>query len=132
MYWMRESKAGVALLFTSGLALLVGLVITSHTLYAATVASLREYALLRALGISLWRIGGLILAQSFWVGLGGVIVAAPLVYGMVHAIQAAGGRVILSPLLLGGTAGVTLVMALASGLYALRSLRLFEPVVLLR
>ena len=50
LYWLTRTRVGLALGLTSVLALIVGLVITSQTLYAATAASLREYAVLRALG----------------------------------------------------------------------------------
>ena len=48
LYWLTQTRVGLALGLTSVLALIVGLVITSQTLYAATAASLREYAVLRA------------------------------------------------------------------------------------
>ena len=49
-YWLFRSKAGSIMICTVTLALLVGLVVTSQTLYAAVHASLREYAMLDALG----------------------------------------------------------------------------------
>ena len=55
LHWLFKTKAGVALGYAALLGLLVGAVVTSQTLYAATVASLKEYAVLRALGI---RAGG--------------------------------------------------------------------------
>ena len=36
------------------------------------LAALREYAVLRALGIPRWRMAGLVMAQSLWVGLAGI------------------------------------------------------------
>ena len=72
--------------FTALLSLLVGLAITSQTLYAATVASLREYAVLRALGIPRRRMAGLVMAQSLWVGLAGIALALP------HDLRAGGRR----------------------------------------
>ena len=51
MHWLTKTKAGIALGYAAALGLLVGAVVTSQTLYAATAASLREYAVLRALGI---------------------------------------------------------------------------------
>ncbi len=46
-YWLTQTNAGIGMGCTAALALLVGLVVTSQTLYAATTASLREYAVLR-------------------------------------------------------------------------------------
>jgi putative ABC transport system permease protein len=111
---------------------LVGAVVTSFTLYAATAASLREYATLRALGIPSIRIAGAVLAQAFWVGSAGIVIAAPATYGIARLVDALGARVNLPFWLLAGSAATTLTMALVSGLAALRSLRLLEPVELLR
>jgi putative ABC transport system permease protein len=132
LHWLTKTKAGIALGCAAALGLLVGAVVTSQTLYAATVASLREYAVLRALGIPRWRMAGTVLAQSFWVGLTGLALALPAVMGLAYAATAFHVPVQLPSPLLGGTAVVTMAMALLSGLAALRSLRLVEPVVLLR
>src|SRR5262249_56083826 len=74
MHWLTKTKAGIALGCAAALGLLVGAVVTSQTLYAAVAASLREYAVLRALGIPRWRMGLMVLAQSFWDGVIGVAV----------------------------------------------------------
>jgi putative ABC transport system permease protein len=132
LHWLTKTKAGIALGFAAALGLLVGAVVTSQTLYAATAASLREYAVLRALGIPRWRMAATVLAQSFWVGVAGLVCAAPAVFGLQQVAATAGVPVQLPPWLLGGGAAVTMAMALLSGLTALRSLRQVEPAVLLR
>ncbi len=131
-YWATSTKAGVGMGFTALLSLLVGLAITSQTLYAATVASLREYAVLRALGIPRRKMAGLVMAQSLWVGLGGIGLALPMIYALAASGEGSGAVVLLPPWLLGLGTGLTLAMALLSGLAALRSLRLVEPITLLR
>jgi putative ABC transport system permease protein len=132
MHWLTKTKAGIALGCAALLGLLVGAVVTSQTLYAATAASLREYAVLRALGIPRWRMGLTVLAQSFWVGVAGIALALPTVFVLAHFGNEVGARVQLPWQLLAGTVAVTMIMALVSGLAALRSLRLIEPVALLR
>jgi putative ABC transport system permease protein len=132
LHWLTKTKAGIALGLAAALGLMVGAVVTSQTLYAATAASLREYAVLRALGIPRWRMARTVLAQSFWVGAAGLCGAAPVVVALAHGAGAAGVPVMLPPQLLSGGAAVTMAMALLSGLAALRSLRLVEPAVLLR
>jgi putative ABC transport system permease protein len=132
-HWLTKTKAGIAMGVLSLLGLLVGAVVTGFTLYAATAASIREYAVLRALGIPRWRMGLAVISQSFWVGVLGVGVGLPTMYGLSRAISAAGNlRVSLAPWLLGSVAIVTLGMALVSGLAALRILRQVEPANLLR
>jgi putative ABC transport system permease protein len=132
LHWLTKTKAGIGLGFAALLGLLVGAVVTSQTLYAATAASLREYAVLRALGIPRWRMILTVLAQSFWVGLAGVGIALPVVFFLAQGADALGAKVLLPPWLLGSAAAVTMSMALLSGLAALRSLRLVEPAALLR
>src|SRR5438552_12974621 len=108
------------------LGLAVGMVVTYQTLKAATLASLREYAVLRALGIPRWRMAMTVLAQSFWVGVAGVGIAMPTSYVLAWLASLVGVNVILEWWVMGFAASVTLVMALVSGLMALRSLRLVE------
>jgi putative ABC transport system permease protein len=131
-HWLTKTKAGIALGYAALLGLLVGAVVTSQTLYAATAASMREFAVLRALGIPRWRIAGLVLAQSFWVGILGVALGWVAAYAAREVATTLGASVDLHPLIQVGAAGVTLFMALLSGLLALRSLRLVEPAALLR
>jgi putative ABC transport system permease protein len=132
LFWATRTEAGIGMGFTALLSLLVGMAVTSQTLYAATAASLREYAVLRALGVPRRRIVGMVMAQSLWVGLGGIAVAVPAIFALAAGGSSAGARVILPPWLFALGSGLTLAMALASGLAALRSLRMVEPITLLR
>lgn len=132
LYWLIKTKAGMALAFAAVLGLFVGAVITTQTLYAATAASLREYAVLRALGIPRWRLRLLVLAQSFWVAVAGVALALPAIFGLARLGAVFDVALGLPAWLLGGTVIVTAAVALLSGLASLRSLRQTEPVVLLR
>jgi putative ABC transport system permease protein len=132
LHWLTRTKAGIALGLAAALGLLVGAVVTSQTLYAATAASLREYAVLRAMGIPRWRMATMVMAQAFWVGTAGVCLALPLVFAIGHLANELGAKVLLPWQLLAGAVSVTMSMAILSGLAALRSLRLIEPLTLLR
>ncbi|MHB1425555.1 MAG: ABC transporter permease [Gemmataceae bacterium] len=134
LHWLIRTKAGIALGYAAALGLLVGTVVTSQTLYAATVASMREFAVLRALGIPRWRIASMVVSQSFWIGIIGIALALPTAYGLAWGVEYWVGTSIVSLRwwLLASAAVVTLGMALASGLFALRSLRQIEPATLLR
>jgi putative ABC transport system permease protein len=132
MHWLTKTKAGIALGLAAALGLLVGAVVTSQTLYSATISSLKEYAVLRALGIPRWRMGLMVLSQSFWVGISGVLVALPAIYGIAGLGNEVGAKVLLPWWLMSGAIGVTMLMALSSGVLALRSLRQVEPATLLR
>jgi putative ABC transport system permease protein len=132
LHWLLKTKAGIALGLAAALGLLVGAVVTYQTLYAATAASLKEYAVLRALGIPRWRMALGVLAQSFWVGLFGVSLAVPFILMLASVGNDVGAKVLLPWWLWTGAITVTMTTALSSGLLALRSLRLVEPATLLR
>jgi putative ABC transport system permease protein len=133
LHWLTKTRAGGALGYAALLGLLVGAVVTSQTLYAATMASMREYAILLALGIPRWRLALTVVAQAFWVGIAGVILALPTVLGLGAVVERFGGIPVRLPSeLLAAAGAITLVMAVLSGLLALRSLRHIEPVNLLR
>jgi putative ABC transport system permease protein len=132
MHWLVKTKAGIAIGYAALLGLLVGMVVTSQTLYAATTASAREYAILLALGIPRWRVSLTVLMQSFWVGVVGIALAYPTVLALREGARELGVNVLLPMWLLAGAASITLLMALVAGLFALRSVRQIEPMSLLR
>ena len=131
-YWLLKTKAGVALGYAALLGLLVGAVVTSQTLYSATAASIREFAVLRALGIPRWRIQMMVVAQAFWIGIIGVGIGLPAAYGARKLAENVGALTRMPDWLILIDAGVCMGMAIIAGLFALRSLRLVEPAQLLR
>jgi putative ABC transport system permease protein len=87
IHWLTKTKAGFALGYAALLGLIVGMVVTSQTLYAATAAALREFAVLRALGIPRWRMKLLVMAQAFWIGIIGITLALPCFYGLAQLAE---------------------------------------------
>ena len=132
LHWLTTTKAGIALGLSAVLGLLVGAVVTSQTLYSATVTSFREYATLEALGIPRWRIGVVIVTQAFWIGISGILLGLPITLGLAHVAELFQVRVLLPIDLLAGAGVITLLMAIVAGLAALRSLRHIDVYSLLR
>ena len=105
--------------------------VTSQTLYAATAASLREYAVLQALGIPRWRMALSVLGTVVLDRRLGVMIALPTVYALKYAADSAGAK---------SSCGGGLDVCHwcddydgpVSGVAALRSLRMVEPATLLR
>jgi putative ABC transport system permease protein len=132
VYWLTRTKAGVAIGYAALLGLLVGAVITAQTLYSATMASAKEFATLLALGIPRKRIYRMVLSQSFWVGVIGVLVAYPVIQLLAVGAEQAGTRVVMRWEVLSGAAAITMGTAIMAGVFALRSVRKIEPMSLLR
>jgi putative ABC transport system permease protein len=132
IYWLLRTRSGIAIGYAALLGLAVGIVVTAQTLYAATMASAREYATLFALGIPRSRVYASVMMQAFWIGIIGVILAYPVVTGLAYLAELAGAKVLLRWEVLAGAAAITFTTALFAGLVALRAVRTIEPMRLLR
>ncbi len=133
LHWLTKTQAGVALGFAAVLGLLVGAVVTRQSLYSATLASIREYAVLRAMGIPRWRMALNVITLAGWVGIAGVALALPAVFGLSGVLIA----LLHLPLdlpwwLILASIVITLTMAAVAGLSILNTLGRTQPMILLR
>jgi putative ABC transport system permease protein len=131
-YWVVRTRAGLVLAFSATLGLLVGAVITTQTFYSATAAAWRELAVLRALGIPRRHVTGMLIAQALFVAGLGVVLAVPITLGLMRLGEPFNINAPLPAWLVSAVGGLTVLMALLSGLIALRGLRKVEPAELLR
>jgi putative ABC transport system permease protein len=131
-YWMFETGAGLGFIFLALVVFIVGVVITSQTLFAAVASSVREYAMLNALGAGIKALRRVILEQAFWVGTMGVIVGS--LVSLLLALLAYGQDVPISFDYAAAVASGALVMAIAliSGFFAVGAINQIEPANLLR
>lgn len=132
LYWMLDTGAGAGVLFLAGIVFLVGAVITSQTLIAAVIGSIREYATLNALGVGRGALRKVIMEQAFWVGALGILCS--IVIGMILLVIARNRSVPmeLHPLTAAACLALSMALAVVSGLAAMRSLRRADPASLLR
>ncbi len=131
-YWLFESGVGIGSGFASLLALLVGVAITSQTLSGAILASIKEFAALRALGVSQRSLRAVVIEQALWVGSIGLAVTALLTLGVAWLGNAFHIAMNFPGWMLGGVSTLILLIALISGLLSLRPLHNAEPASLLR
>jgi putative ABC transport system permease protein len=81
-YWLYSTGAGVTMISSSLLALLVGVVIAAQTLYASTMDRLPEYATLRAMGGSRSYLCAIVIKQALIGGAIGYVVGMAAVTAM--------------------------------------------------
>jgi len=77
---LLESPSSLTFIFLSILSIFIGVAITNQSLRSAILASLKEYAALRALGVSKHSLCAVVLEQSLWIGLAGLALAGVLTY----------------------------------------------------
>ena len=132
LYWLLESGAGAGFMFSSLLALIVGIVITSQTLMAATAAAIREYATLRALGVARRSLRAVVIEQAAWLGVLGFVIATGLSLLALWIAQENHVSMDLPWVSFPLTGLLLLLIAISAGLFSLRALNSAEPATLLR
>jgi putative ABC transport system permease protein len=129
---MGEQIIGIFLTFSVFLGFLIGVGITSQTLRGAILSSIKEFASLRALGVSMGSLRWIVLELSVWVGLVGLIATA-LFTGGVYLLAKGGGLPMGFPIpWVLGVSTLLIVISIASGLLSLGVLKKSQPADLLR
>jgi putative ABC transport system permease protein len=132
LYWLLETGVGIGVGFASLLGLAVGSAITSQTLMSAISSSIREYATLRALGVSFRSLTMIVAEQTFWVGGLGMMTTIVGAFLLGIVAKKMNVAILLPWWLLAATAFLVIVVAFLSGLLALRALKKADPATLLR
>ena len=129
---MKEQIIGVLLGFSVFLGFLIGVGITSQTLRGAILANIKEFASLRALGVSMGSLRLIVLELSFWVGIVGLGATAVFTF-LVSLLARSAGLPLGYPVgWVVGVAVLLMIISLASGLMALGILKKSQPADLLR
>jgi len=129
---MKESFIVIILGFAVFIGIIIGIAITWQTLRGAIMANIKEFASLRALGVSMGSLRRIVVELSFWVGLVGILGAGVLTWG-VTLLAGAMGLTMAYPIpMVGVVCVLLLIIALLSGLLSLGVLKNSQPADLLR
>jgi putative ABC transport system permease protein len=129
---LDDQIIGIILGFSAFLGLLIGVVITWQTLRGAIMANIKEFASLRALGVSIGDLRNIVMELSFWVGIVGVAASALLTWLVSLAATAGGVPMSFPPMLVGIVAVFLIAIAMLSGFLSLGVLKNSQPADLLR
>jgi putative ABC transport system permease protein len=129
---LKEGGIVVMIGFAVVVGAFIGIVITWQTLQGALLANIKEFASLRALGVSMWSLRLIVMELSLWVGLAGLLLTAVLT-GAVWLLSAAFGVPLDFPLFIDIPVALTLLaLAVLSGVLSLGILKKSQPADLLR
>ncbi|HJP97951.1 MAG TPA: ABC transporter permease, partial [Rhodanobacteraceae bacterium] len=132
LYWMFQTGAGLGVVFLAVVVFIVGAIITSQTLMGAIAGSVREYATLHALGVSLGSLRRVVLEQAAWIGVCGLIAGVLLSIALTALAKTQDVPVQLNVPAWLLCAALVMCIALVSGIAAVRALRHADPALLLR
>ena len=129
---MKEQIIGIFLGFSVFLGVLIGVGITSQTLRGAILSSIKEFASLRALGVSMGSLRLIVMELSVWVGIVGLIATGLFTFGIYLLATRGGLPMGFPPAWVISVSILLLVISVASGVIALGILKRSQPADLLR
>jgi putative ABC transport system permease protein len=129
---MSQQIVGVMLVFLTVMAVLIGIGITSQTLRGAILSNIREFASLRALGISMGSLRWIVVELSCWAGVAGIALALTITWLTTVAAASAGLPLVIRPQPALLVCGMLMVIAVISGAMAMGVLKHSQPADLLR
>jgi putative ABC transport system permease protein len=129
---MGQQIIGLLLGFSVFLAILIGIGVTSQTLRGAILSNIREFASLRALGISMASLRLIVMELSFWVGIAGLGAALLFTAAISMAAGAIGLPIMMRAPTMLQVCILLLIIAVLSGAMAMGILKKSQPADLLR
>jgi putative ABC transport system permease protein len=129
---MKEQIIGLMMNFTIALGFLIGTGITWQTLRGAILSNIKEFASLRALGVSMGSLRRIVIELSFWVGVTGLVTTAALVWGVSKLGAMAGVPMAFPTEYLVMAVVMLMLIAVGSGFLSLGVLKKSQPADLLR
>jgi putative ABC transport system permease protein len=123
---------GIMLGFSVLLGFGIGVGITSQTLRGAVLGNIKEFASLRALGVSMGSLRAIVMELSLWVGVAGLGATFFLVAAVAGLAGAAGVPMSFPTPSIIGVAALLLFIAVFSGALAMGVLKKSQPADLLR
>lgn len=129
---LKDGGISVMLGFAVVVGTFIGIVITWQTLQGAILANIKEFASLRALGVSMRSLRLIVMELSLWVGAAGLLLTTGLT-GVVWVLARSYGVPMDFPLFVDVPVAVALlVIAILSGILSLGVLKKSQPADLLR
>ncbi|HBY61161.1 MAG TPA: ABC transporter permease [Solibacterales bacterium] len=134
--WYYIANTGIPINFgiTVIIALVVGTVVAGQTFYLFTIENLKQFGALKAIGVTNWRIVGMILLQALIVGaIGyglGIAMTAAFFEATKDNLDLRGFR--LLPHVLSGTAAAVVLIIVLSSIVSVRRVVVLEPAVVFR
>lgn len=131
-YWMFNTGAGMSLIMSAALGLVVGVVIVAQTLYATTMDHLSEFATLRAMGAPSRYIYEVIGFQAVISAVAGYLLGMSVCLVVVWSARDSGMAILLPWRLAGGMFFLTLGMCLTASFVSIHRVTRIDPTMVFK
>ncbi len=133
-YYLKNTGIPVNFGITIAIALIVGAVVAGQTFYLFTIENLKQFGALKAVGVTNWRLIGMILLQAFAVGLIGFSIGTGMgaTFFEVFSHKLATRGIILMWQSVALTGGCILFVVVLASILSLRRVLVLEPAIVFR
>lgn len=131
-YWLLVTGAGIALLSTALLGLLIGIIIVGQTIYASTMEHIREFGTLKALGATNADLYRIIIAQALIVSVIGYGTGMLLARAFLSLARRAGLEAYLPLPVLLGIFALTVTMCIGASILSIVKVTKLDPAIVFR
>ena len=134
--WYYFAHTGIPINFgiTIGIALVVGTIVAGQTFYIFTLENLKQFGALKAIGVTNWRITGMILLQALMVAVIGYSIGIGMTAAFFEITKNnldLRGFSLLWQIAV-GTGGTVLLIVILASLMSIRRVLVLEPAVVFR
>lgn len=133
-YYIRNTGIPINFGITVAIALVVGTVVAGQTFYLFMLENLKQFGALKAIGVTNWRITGMILQQAFTVGVIGYCIGIAMTAAFFESTKNnldLRGFYLL-PQIMGGVGIAVFLIVLLASIVSVRRVAVLEPAVVFR
>ena len=132
-YWLRRTGVGFILGLGATVGFIVGVVIVGQILYSSVSDHLKEFATLKAMGVSDRVLYSIIIEQSLWMAVLGYIPSMAICLGLgAWTFATQGVTILITPLMATGVLGITIFMCVGAAVFAIQKVTHVDPAVVFK
>jgi len=131
-YWMVSTGAGVALLSSMLMGLVIGTIIVGQTIYASTIEHLKEFGTLKAIGATNGYVYRIIMQQALIAAVIGYVLGLGVAQLLVRLLRGAGLDVLLPWPVVALIFVLTLLMCLTSSVLSIYRITKIDPALVFK
>lgn len=132
-FWVRRTGVGFILGLGATVGVIVGVVIVGQILYSSVSDHLKEFATLKAMGVSDNVVYGIIIRQALWMGVLGYLPSLALCLGLgAWTFQTQGIMILITPLSAVGILGLTIFMCVGAAVFAIQKITRVDPALVFK
>jgi putative ABC transport system permease protein len=133
-YYIAHTGIPINFGITISIALIVGTIVAGQTFYIFTLENLKQFGALKAIGVTNWRITGMILLQALMVGVIGYSIGIGMTAAFFEItknnLDLRGFSLLWQ--IAAGTGATVLLIVIAASLMSIRRVLVLEPAVVFR